>query len=138
MPRKKKLLSDAEMAKIRDIEAYDHADKKRANNPPIGLAKKERVAEQMTQYAFDPHIDPTYGIKYGFFAHRAIKQFTLDELLAERKLPERAIKSIEANGGTVIRNYTKYEEFPPLNTIANLTDVIIHGHRPLLKENSDA
>lgn len=59
MPRKKKLLSDAEMAKIRDIEAYDHADKKRANNPPIGLAKKERVAEQMTQYAFDPHIDPT-------------------------------------------------------------------------------
>ena len=61
-----------------------------------------------------------------------------DELLAERKLPERAIKSIEANGGTVIRNYTKYEEFPPLNTIANLTDVIIHGHRPLLKENSDA
>ena len=59
MPRKNKLLSDAEMAKIRDIEAYDHADKKRANNPPIGLAKKERVAEQMTQYAFDPHIDPT-------------------------------------------------------------------------------
>ena len=45
---------------------------------------------------------------------------------------------VEANGGTVIRNYTKYEEFPPLNTIANLTDVIIHGHRPLLKENSDA
>lgn len=59
MPRKKKLLSDAEMAKIRDIEAYDHADKKRANNPPIGLAKKERVAEEMTKYAFDPHIDPS-------------------------------------------------------------------------------
>ena len=59
MPRKKKLLSDAEVAKIRDIEAYDHADKKRANNPPIGLAKQERGAEEMTKYAFDPHIDPT-------------------------------------------------------------------------------
>ncbi|MBE6094355.1 MAG: site-specific DNA-methyltransferase [Schwartzia succinivorans] len=59
MPRKKKLLSDAEVAKIRDIEAYDHSDKKRANNPPVGLAKKERVAEEMTKYAFDPHIDPT-------------------------------------------------------------------------------
>lgn len=58
MPRKKKLLSDAEVAKIRDIEAYDHADKKRANNPPIGLAKQERGAEEMTKYAFDPHIDP--------------------------------------------------------------------------------
>lgn len=59
MPRKKKLLSDAEVAKIRDIEAYDHSDKKRANNPPVGLAKKERVAEEMTKYAFDPHLDPT-------------------------------------------------------------------------------
>ena len=58
MPRKKKLLSDAEVKNLRDIEAYDHADKKRANNPPIGLAKKEREAEQMTRYAFDPHFDP--------------------------------------------------------------------------------
>lgn len=96
---------------------------------------RKRLLKEHRNVSWD---DLPYGLKYGFFAHRAIKQFTLDELLAERKLPERAIKSIEANGGTVIRNYTKYEEFPPLNTIANLTDVIIHGHRPLLKENSDA
>lgn len=59
MPKKKKsLLSDAEVAALRDIDAYDHPDKKRANNPPIGLASRDREKEGMTQYAFDPHIDP--------------------------------------------------------------------------------
>lgn len=56
---KKKLLTDAEISKLRDIDAYEHLGKKRSNNPPIGLAKHDRVAEEMTHYEFDPHIDPT-------------------------------------------------------------------------------
>ncbi len=55
--KNKKLLSDKELSKIREIDAYDHADKKRSNNPPIGIAKFDKTAEEITHYAYDPHID---------------------------------------------------------------------------------
>ncbi|MDR1439736.1 MAG: hypothetical protein LBJ10_06915 [Clostridiales bacterium] len=44
---------------MRDIEAYTHDDKTRANNPPAGMAQYDRVEETRKTYAFDPHIDPT-------------------------------------------------------------------------------
>lgn len=96
MPRKKKLLTDAEVAKLRDIEAYDHADKKRANNPPIGLAKKERVAEEMTKYAFDPHIDPTLdwaGKKEGVSFEVPASSIHIHESIKPSKIL-RAVQSI--------------------------------------------
>ena len=48
------------------IEQYDHKEASRANNPPVGIVTPEtdRDAGKKT-YAYDPHIDPTYGIKYG-------------------------------------------------------------------------
>lgn len=39
MPRKAKLLTEKELKKIREVTAYDHHDKKRANNPTIGFVK---------------------------------------------------------------------------------------------------
>ena len=43
----------------RPIESYDHRDKERLNNPPVGLVTPEtdRDAGRMT-YAYDPHLDP--------------------------------------------------------------------------------
>jgi adenine-specific DNA-methyltransferase len=43
----------------RKIEHYTHADKKRVNNPPVGLVTPDtdRDAGKKT-YAYDPHIDP--------------------------------------------------------------------------------
>jgi adenine-specific DNA-methyltransferase len=46
-------------AGMRDIEAYTHDDKTRANNPPAGMAQYDRVEKTRKTYAFDPHIDPT-------------------------------------------------------------------------------
>lgn len=59
MPRKAKLLTEKELKKIREVTAYDHHDKKRANNPTIGMSRYDRVAEESTHYAHDPHIDPS-------------------------------------------------------------------------------
>lgn len=64
MARKKRILTVEELSKaqhldkLRTIDAYDHLDKKRTNNPPIGIAKFDRVAEDITTYQFDPNLDP--------------------------------------------------------------------------------
>ena len=43
----------------RPIESYEHRDKRRLNNPPVGLVTPEtdRDAGRKT-YAYDPHLDP--------------------------------------------------------------------------------
>lgn len=60
MPRpRKKQITDAEAAKMRDVEAYTHDDKKRTNNPPVGMAQHDKAEEKVKTYQFDPHLDPT-------------------------------------------------------------------------------
>lgn len=59
MPQKRKELSEKEISRIREVTAYDHHDKKRPNNPAIGMAKYDRSDEEMTKYEYDPHIDPS-------------------------------------------------------------------------------
>ncbi len=60
MPRKKKeMLTEKEIAKMRDVDAYEHKEYERANNPKAGYARYDRVKEETTKYAYDPHIDPT-------------------------------------------------------------------------------
>ena len=53
MAGKKRFLTDDEVAKMRDIEAYTHDDKKRSNNPPVGMAQHDKAEETMKTYAFD-------------------------------------------------------------------------------------
>lgn len=41
------------------IEQYDHKEKKRVNNPPVGLVTPETDKESGKKtYAYDPHLDP--------------------------------------------------------------------------------
>ena len=41
------------------IEQYDHKDKQRVNNPPVGLVTPETDKDSgKKSYAFDPHLDP--------------------------------------------------------------------------------
>ena len=46
--------------KKRPVESYDHKDKKRTNNPPVGLVTPETDpdAGQRKTYQYDPHLDP--------------------------------------------------------------------------------
>ncbi|MEN6470941.1 MAG: site-specific DNA-methyltransferase [Clostridiaceae bacterium] len=57
MARKKSVNIDT--TGMHDIEAYTHDDKKRTNNPPVGMAQHDTAPETRKTYAFDPHIDPT-------------------------------------------------------------------------------
>lgn len=47
MARPKKQLTDAEAVKMRDVEAYTHDDKKRTNNPPVGMAQHDKAEEKV-------------------------------------------------------------------------------------------
>ncbi len=44
----------------RPVEAYEHKDKQRVNNPPAGLVTPETDPDEGVQktYAYDPHLDP--------------------------------------------------------------------------------
>jgi hypothetical protein len=39
------------------IEAYEHLDKKRVNNPPVGLVNENTDSDlsEKTTYTYDPH-----------------------------------------------------------------------------------
>jgi adenine-specific DNA-methyltransferase len=47
-------------SKKKPIEQYEHPDKKRLNNPPVGLVTPdtEPTEVESENYAYDPHIDP--------------------------------------------------------------------------------
>jgi len=44
----------------RSIESYEHSDKQRPNNPPVGLVTPDTDpdANQQATYTYDPHLDP--------------------------------------------------------------------------------
>jgi len=43
----------------KSIEQYDHKDKERINNPPVGLVDEKNDPDAgKKKYAYDPHIDP--------------------------------------------------------------------------------
>ncbi len=46
--------------KKKPIESYDHKDKTRANNPPVGLVTPDTDPDQGKKktYEYDPHLDP--------------------------------------------------------------------------------
>ena len=59
MPRKPRKSKGADNSAGRPIEDYEHKDKTRLNNPPVGLAKKEYdQGPPKKKYEYDPHLAP--------------------------------------------------------------------------------
>ena len=49
----------AKASGTKPIDQYEHADKKRANNPQVGLVGPENDPDGgKKKYAYDPHLDP--------------------------------------------------------------------------------
>jgi adenine-specific DNA-methyltransferase len=89
----------------RPIESYEHGDKQRANNPPVGLVTPDTDTDVGAKKtcAYDPHLDPQlvwagkvqmvyldlrYGIRYGsnfqpFVNKRDVKYGRDEDLTAE-------------------------------------------------------
>lgn len=50
----------AKTAPQKSIEPYEHRDKERLNNPPVGLVNADSEPEEPRKtYAYDPHMDPS-------------------------------------------------------------------------------
>lgn len=97
MPRGRKKQEDIDVSKMRDIETYEHKDKKRTNNPPVGMAQHDTAPESKKAYAFDPHIDPQLdwaGKKEGLSFDVPTSSIHIHESIK----PHKIIKAVQAIG----------------------------------------
>ncbi len=87
--------------KKRAIESYEHLDKQRVNNPPVGLVTPETDPDAglRKNYAYDPHLDPQL-IWAGKAEHTSFDVPTVSLHVHERIDPRTIIEAVrKQNGG---------------------------------------
>ena len=103
-------------SKKREVENYTHADKERANNPPVGLVTPEtdKDAGKKT-YAHDPHLDPQL-VWAGKAEHTSFKVPTVSLHVHERIDPGTIVETVrKRNGADQQRSlFSSPEENPPI------------------------
>ncbi len=102
----------------RPIEACEHKDKRRANNPPVGLVTPETdpAAGRKRTYAYDPHLDPQLQWA-GKAEHTTFDVPTVSLHVHERIAPRTIIEAVrKRNGGGAVQGslFDLLEENPPL------------------------
>ena len=77
------------------IEQYEHKDKKRLNNPPVGLvdANTDNGGLKKKKYAYDPHLDPQLQWA-GKAEHTSFEVPTVSLHVHERIDPRRIIETV--------------------------------------------
>ena len=140
MVKRKKQLTEKDVDKLRVIDAYDHADKERTNNPPIGIAKFDRTKEATKTYAFDPNLDPTLewaGKKEGMsfdvptssiHIHESIKPSKIlshVQVIGDEELPP--VMSLFEDDDPVVRQKKRREALEFYKHGVNWTNRLIAG-----------
>ncbi|TSA09574.1 MAG: site-specific DNA-methyltransferase, partial [Deltaproteobacteria bacterium] len=102
----------------RPIASYEHTDKKRVNNPPVGLVTPgtDPDAGQRQTYAYDPHLDPQL-VWAGKAEHTSFEVPTVSLHVHERIDPRTIIEAVrKRNGGGKEQGwlFDMMEENPPL------------------------
>jgi adenine-specific DNA-methyltransferase len=100
----------------RKVESYQHKDKKRLNNPPVGLVTPETDLESAKKtYKYDPHLDPQL-IWAGKAEHTSFEVPTVSLHVHERIDPRSVIEAVRRrNGnGVQISLFAAAEENPPI------------------------
>ena len=85
------------------IEQYDHKDKQRLNNPPVGLvdARTDNSGQKKKKYQYDPHLDPQLQWA-GKAEHTSFEVPTVSLHVHERIDPKRIVETVKmspAGGG---------------------------------------
>ncbi|BBO19280.1 site-specific DNA-methyltransferase [Candidatus Brocadia pituitae] len=85
------------------IEQYEHKDKERLNNPPVGLvdARTDNGGQKKKKYQYDPHLDPQLQWA-GKAEHTSFEVSTVSLHVHERIDPKRIIETVKmspAGGG---------------------------------------
>jgi adenine-specific DNA-methyltransferase len=79
----------------RPIEQYDHKDKTRANNPPVGLVTPQTDPELPKKtYQYDPHLDPQL-VWAGKAEHTSFEVPTASLHVHERIDPRTIIRAVQ-------------------------------------------
>lgn len=121
-PEKSKFV-DAD--KLRDVEFYDHEDKKRVNNPPVGMARHEKGIDKLKTYAYDPHIDPSLqwaGKAEGTSFEVPTQSIHIHETIN----PFKIVKSVHvmANDVKAETQGNLFEEYDPLERLRKRTSKV--------------
>lgn len=84
----------------RAIETYEHTDKERVNNPPVGLVTSETdpEARKKKTYQYDPHLDPQLQWA-GKAEHTSFEVPTVSLHLHERIDPRSIIEAVKKRNG---------------------------------------
>jgi adenine-specific DNA-methyltransferase len=103
----------------RPIESYEHLDKQRVNNPPVGLVTPHTDPDTAVTrtYAYDPHLDPQLQWA-GKTEHTSFEVPTVSLHVHERIEPRTIIEAVRrrnGNGGDKqIPLFSTLGENPPL------------------------
>ncbi len=92
----------ATSAKKRPIEQYEHPDKKRPNNPQVGLVTPERNPDtgvRRKRYAYDPHLDPQL-VWAGKAEHLSFEVPTVSLHVHERVDPKTVMEAVKRTNGS--------------------------------------
>ena len=103
----------------RPIESYDHRDKERLNNPPVGLVTPETDQDAGRKtYAYDPHLDPQLQWA-GKAEHTSFEVPTVSLHVHERIDPRTIIEATRKRNGTAPIQGSLFElpeENPPVRS----------------------
>jgi len=93
----RKMKSDNE----RQIESYEHKDKLRVNNPPVGLVTPETDPDEGVKksYVYDPHLDPQLQWA-GKAEHTSFEVPTVSLHVHERIDPRTIIEAVKKRNGS--------------------------------------
>src|SRR5690349_9424389 len=99
------------------IEQYQHKDKKRVNNPPVGLVDAATDAtEGKKSYAYDPHLDPS--LQWAGKAERTSFEIpTVSLHVHERVDPRSILEAVRKKNGSNYEQTSLFNspaENPPL------------------------
>lgn len=105
-------------AKKKPIQQYDHPDKKRAYNPPVGLVTpKTDPPASKKKYQYDPHLDPQL-VWAGKAEHTSFEVPTVSLHVHERIDPKTIIEAVKrknGNGNGQMNLFETPEENPRLS-----------------------
>ena len=112
--------------KKKPIENYDHKDKKRLNNPPVGLVTPDTDIDTGPKtYQYDPHIDPSLQWA-GKAEHTSFEVPTVSLHVHERIDPKTIIEAVRKKNGSQPQLFFQFpEENPPLR---EAIDFYKHAH----------
>jgi len=115
-------------SKKKPIENYDHKDKKRLNNPPVGLVTSDtdKDTDKKKGYQYDPHIDPSLQWA-GKTEHTSFEVPTVSLHVHERIEPRTIIEAVRKKNASQYQPglFDSLEENPPLR---NAIDFYKHAH----------